>query len=124
MPAMLTGLVMGGGIFIMDMVLRPNLGEGFAELARFLIEGTGCAMIYAYMENEDGLPYGDGNDWKQDKGIRLTLTSAITLYFTDMFLRPEIVRGIGSESMKFILQGIIVTNIVAYFAGLPSIRGA
>ena len=101
----------------MDMALRPGLGSGFGQILRFLIEGTGCALIYAYMSNGE-LKYGDGYTFQDSRGVRDTLTAAVTLFLTDEFLRPEIVRGLGSESMKFMLQGLLVAGTIGFFDGL------
>lgn len=100
------GAMMGLGIFVADMVLRPQFTASPAmELVLFMVEGVVCNLVYGMVDNN----LKDGSvDFKK------SAAAGITIWLTDFFLRPAFVGGIGMQLVKFLLQGLIVMMVFNY----------
>lgn len=102
----LKGSIMGMGIFLTDMVLRPQFSaSNMMELVLFGVEGIVCDLIYG-MLNEN-MREGSVN-------FKKSLMAGLTIWLSDFFLRPAFVNGIGMEVLKFIMQGILVVMVFNY----------
>jgi len=106
---------MGLAIYGLDMLLRPNFANGGMELLLFGLEGIACDLIYGMIKKS--------NDYSAGFGSNITLGRSLmaggTIWLTDMLLKPEMFRGLGSEIFKFLLQGIIVMFVFG-FSGASS----
>lgn len=100
------GAFMGMGIFLTDMVLRPQFtSSSMMELVLFGIEGVVCDLIYGMAE--ENLKTGSVN-------FKKSAVAGLTIWLSDFFLRPAFVGGIGMEIFKFLLQGILVMMVFNY----------
>ncbi len=112
------GIVMGGRIYITDLILRPNLGDGIMELIRFLAEGYVCVYLYTNFGSgsgsscsDEGSGAGDYSDGFQVPFMAAGL-AAITIKISDEILRIDYFESVGGEMMKFFIQGITVSFIL------------
>lgn len=108
----MSGIVMGVGIFATDMILRPQFTSSqMMELLLFAVEGIVCDLIYGGINSN--LLTGSIN-------FKRSVLAGLTLWLTDFFLRPAFVGGIGMEIMKFLLQGIFVLMVFNYSGGMSA----
>ena len=103
------GALMGGAIYLLDVLLRPQFASGGMELILFLMEGVACDFIYGIIEksNVDG-KFGD------NVSVRKSITAGVTIWITDIFLRTSNFTGAGTEMIKFFIQGFIVMFALGY----------
>lgn len=100
------GSIMGMGIFLTDMVLRPQFSaSNMMELVLFGVEGIVCDLIYGMLH--ENMREGSVN-------FKKSLVAGLTIWLSDFFLRPAFVNGIGMEVVKFLLQGILVVMVFNY----------
>ena len=105
----------GFAIYALDVALRPQLGEGAMAMMRFYLEGL---AVYYLKNMEDcecapaaapsaSAAVGDSISYDDFVFGEPTIIAA-TIWVSDMFLKPEMFKGFGSEILKFIIQGAIV----------------
>lgn len=109
--AIITGLSMGGAIYFLDMLLRPQFAS-FAgmEVILFLIEGAACDVVYS-MTSRGSKGLGGLSTAFDNISLMKSLVAGATIWITDIFLRMNTFNGGAQEMIKFFLQGFIV-----YFA--------
>ena len=107
--SLVTGFLMGGAIFLIDTILRPQFATGGMELLLFLLEGVACDFIYGAIEKTNTSGSFGGNI-----SLMKSITAGLTIWLTDIFLRPENFTGLGTETIKFFLQGFIVMLVLQY----------
>ena len=112
-PNFVAGGILGASIFMLDLALRPMLGQGFGEFLRFTLEGA-AALVIDNQLSEYG--YNHDNRVKKTYGIKNILLSSLTIHFSDFILRPQLVGGMGMEIAKFFIQGNLVHFVIANFA--------
>jgi hypothetical protein len=103
-----SGLVMGGVIYVGDLLLRPNFAAGGMEMILFGIEGMICDIAYGVING------GSLEGMFKDISIKKSISAGLTIWITDMFLRPETFTGMGTELIKFFIQGFIVMMVLGY----------
>lgn len=111
----ITGSIMGAAIGALDMALRPRFASGFMELFLFAIEGAGAYVVYKLLYHPNWsmgcLTGGDGTSGAvtlDGNLIQKSLVGGLTIWLTDLLLKPTNMGGIGGEYIKFLIQGIIV----------------
>lgn len=113
----IAGSIMGAAIGGLDMALRPRFANGFMELFLFALEGAGAYIVYKilYHPNWAGFGCSTGDDTTTTKSLGLdgnliqkSLIGGLTIWLTDLLLKPANINGMGSEYIKFLIQGIIV----------------
>ena len=105
---LIKGGIMGVVIAALDMALRPKMAGGLQEILLFGLEGFSCYLVYKFGSTPAG-SHTCGNIFGQDPSMfYLTLVGGLTIWITDLFLRPQNMFGAGMEMFKFILQGMIV----------------
>lgn len=106
----LSGAVMGFTIYAGDMLFRPRLGGGLQEMLLFLVEGAVCDLVYNSMKTDCT------SDCSVFSGMTLkgSAVAGITIFISDLFLRPQNFGGLGSELIKFLIQGMIVMLALTY----------
>ena len=109
----LTGFAMGGAIYALDMMLRPQFAANAGmEIILFLIEGAACDVVY-------GMLSISGHNFKSAFGnisLMKSLLAGTTIWISDMFLGVQTFGGLGSEMIKFFLQGFLVYFVLGYGA--------
>lgn len=105
---LISGFMMGGAIYALDIMLRPRFAANTGmELALFLIEGAACDVVYSMIgRGSRGIP-GLSSAF-DNVSLMKSLLAGGTIWITDMFLGVDAFAGFGSEIMKFFLQGFIV----------------
>ncbi len=107
---LISGALMGMGIFAVDMFLRPQFAASqIMELLLFAIEGVVCDLIYGLVSDtrtESG--------FSNNVTINKSLFAGATIWVSDLFLRPAFFGGAGMEIMKFLIQGILVMMVFNY----------
>lgn len=109
----IAGSIMGAAIGALDMALRPRFANGFMELFLFALEGAGAYIVYKFVYHPNwtgfGCSTGDGTGMAMDGAlIQKSLIGGLTIWLTDLLLKPQNFSGMGGEYIKFLLQGIIV----------------
>ena len=109
--AIISGLSMGGAIYFLDMLLRPQFAS-FAgmEIVLFLIEGAACDVVYS-MLGKGSHGFGQFATAFENLSLMKSIVAGATIWITDIFLGMGTFSGTGQEAIKFFLQGFIV-----YFA--------
>lgn len=102
------GLLTGGVIFLGDMLLRPRFKGGIGEILCFAIEGAFCELAYHIAKKDKTCNLMD-NITLQGSAV-----AGLTIWFSDLLIRPEMFSGVGIESIKFFLQGAIVYLVLGY----------
>lgn len=105
---LLSGLLMGGVIYLGDILLRPNFAQGGMEVILFGIEGLLCDIAYGVING------GSFAGMMQDISIKKSISAGLTIWITDFFLRTQSFAGMGMEFIKFFLQGLIVYMVIGY----------
>jgi len=104
----ISGLMMGGAIYGLDMMLRPQFAaNGMMEVVLFLIEGAACDIVYS-MTNRGTRGLGGFATAFENISLMKSLLAGGTIWLTDMFLRIDNFGSAGSEMFKFLIQGFIV----------------
>lgn len=119
-----TGLILGGAIYVFDMMFNIGQEDGISKLMRMFLEGMAVFSVYEY--STGGFGGGSGTTAAAgssrssggiaDGFLMNSILTTFTLFFTDFLLKPEMFRGFGFETMKFWVQGFIVMvvlNVVA-----------
>lgn len=102
-----TGAAMGLSIAVLDMVLRPRLATGVAQLFLFFVEGTSCYIVYKSMTTDKR-----GDTYKLDSTlVHSSVLSGLVIWVTDFFVKPGLL-GQGQEFIKFLIQGMIVYYVL------------
>lgn len=112
---LIQGLMMGGAIFMTDLLLRPNLAaSGMMEILLFFAEGAICDLVYDAMSGcgSGGKMFGIGN-----LSLKKSALGGLTIWLSDFFLRPQVVTGAFSEIVKFLIQGMLVMLVFNYTPG-------
>lgn len=111
----IAGSIMGAAIGALDMALRPRFASGFMELFLFALEGAGAFIVYKMVYHPSwtgfGCSTGDGTSSTMSLDgnlIQKSLVGGLTIWLTDLLLKPTNIGGMGSEYIKFLIQGIIV----------------
>jgi hypothetical protein len=105
---LVSGILMGGIIYLGDLFLRPRLAEGFMEILLFGVEGVLCDIAYGVING------GSLEGMFKDISIKKSISAALTIWITDIFLRPQNFSGMGTEMIKFFIQGFIVMMVLGY----------
>lgn len=104
----LSGLAMGGAIYALDMMLRPQFAfNSGMEVVLFLIEGAACDIVYS-MTSRTGRGFRGFGDAFESISLMKSVMAGATLWLTDILLRMQNFGGAGSEMIKFFIQGFIV----------------
>lgn len=104
------GLLMGGAIYGLDLLLRPSLAtSNVMEILLFFIEGVGCDFVYRMMNKPDS---SSACSFAFD--VKKSTMAGVTIWLTDIFLRPQMFNGLISEIMKFFIQGMLVMLVFNY----------
>lgn len=101
-----------GVIYATDMLILPQLGGPLMEIAKFFIEGFLVVMVNDYCPCDDQL---SGTCAPNTNNFSQAIVAGIALWVTDMILRPEIFRGLGTEMFKFIVQAFLVNWVLQVF---------
>lgn len=105
------GLLMGAGIYVCDLVLRPQFAiNDLMSILLFFVEGAVCDVIYS------SIHAGKTGKIMDYMSIKKTVLAGATIWITDFLLRPEYFAGMGMEIIKFFLQGVIVLMVLGYGA--------
>lgn len=108
---LISGALMGMGIFAVDMFLRPQFAVSqVMELLLFAIEGVVCDIIYGLISDTRDSSGGFG----KNVTINKSLFAGATIWVSDLFLRPAFFGGAGMEILKFLIQGILVMMVFGY----------
>lgn len=113
----ISGLMMGGAIYGLDMMLRPQFAFNAAmEVVLFLIEGAACDIVYT-MTTRTGRGFGSFGDAFESISLMKSLLAGGTLWLTDILLRMNNFGGTGTEMLKFFIQGFIVYLVLGVNMG-------
>lgn len=119
---LIKGLFMGAAIWVSDLVLVPRAGQGFGEILRFALEGMAVYLTYEIMSN-NGMP-GSGGGLFCNSGslfsagfLKNSTVAALTIWASDLLLRPQFFGGAGLELLKFWIQGFLVLIVLGATGG-------
>lgn len=106
------GLLMGGTIYLLDIFLRPGLAtSNVMEILLYFVEGVGCDFVYRYMGRPEG---STGCSMSLD--VKKSVMAGVTIWISDIFLRPQMFNGLMSEMIKFGIQGLLVMLVFNFGA--------
>jgi len=100
MSTIKAGAVMGGTIWLADMLLRPMFGvSGAQEFFLFLVEGAAAILVYNSLKSQTGAAA------PQSRMIIDSLLAGFIIYLGNDIFRPLVS---GNEIFKFFLDGLFV----------------
>ena len=99
-------VIIGGTLFIGDLLMRPNIGSPMGNVLR----GSVLAMIVTYVYNSTtAMPVQ-----RNSKTIMEVFIAFIMITLTDLVMRPMVVAGPGVELVEYYLQGLIVVSTLHF----------
>ena len=100
---LMNSAVIGTVLYVSDILIRPRFGNGPMQFLRIGLEGY--AVVYAQQKMN--------SDSCSDIDVKFTevLVMSLVIFITDMLLAIAYVGNIGTEILKFYLQGLIVSLI-------------
>lgn len=111
--APMQSIVMGAFIAITDVLLTPGLKNGLESFLMYSVQGFLLYFVFQVQSDKNPLcsigTRGDSGDF--GKVFMKTMLGVLMLWITDMLLRPQQVRNLWIQFIKFIIQGSLIWHI-------------